>query len=373
MGDFVTGTFYPIINADDFNVPYQINYFPTVYMICPDRILTEVGQVPFEDVYVSHSMDCYVPSAGESFRIAHVSGDSTYCETENSNLSVLITNYEVAPLTSAQIEVVHNLNVLSVTNWNGSLATNASTKIELNSFLVDNIMDVEIILTDPSNPGYSDTLEKNLTNVPIPAHTFDLKFYTDYWPSDNSWEIRNSIGDIVAFYQFDTQAGGGPDALMEHLFTVTVPEPDDCYELIIRDFYGEGFDDFNGLNPSGFFGVLLESNGIVFADFTHPGDWNFGDSLVVKAFEINQFSSIDENTLMQTTVYPNPSQGLVTIANSEDVSGDLTVLNATGEKVLSTQLTGLETILDLTDQPKGLYLIQMNTDKGQTLTKLSLN
>ncbi|MEO7176955.1 MAG: T9SS type A sorting domain-containing protein [Saprospiraceae bacterium] len=46
QGNWVNGTTYPIINDASSNSDYQIAYFPTIYKICPNRIITEVGQVP---------------------------------------------------------------------------------------------------------------------------------------------------------------------------------------------------------------------------------------------------------------------------------------------------------------------------------------
>jgi len=45
-GDWITGTNYPIIDSQNgiFNTQYQVSYFPTLYIICPDRIITEIGQ-----------------------------------------------------------------------------------------------------------------------------------------------------------------------------------------------------------------------------------------------------------------------------------------------------------------------------------------
>ena len=46
MGDFVTGTNYPIIDDASQNTPYNIAYYPTIYKVCPlDSTITEVGQI----------------------------------------------------------------------------------------------------------------------------------------------------------------------------------------------------------------------------------------------------------------------------------------------------------------------------------------
>ena len=50
LGDWITGTPYPIIstdgtvNNDNVVYNYDIGFFPTIYRICPDKILIEAGQ-----------------------------------------------------------------------------------------------------------------------------------------------------------------------------------------------------------------------------------------------------------------------------------------------------------------------------------------
>ncbi len=47
QGNWVAGTPYPIIDNCSQNGPYQIAYFPTIYMVCPQtKKIYEVGQVP---------------------------------------------------------------------------------------------------------------------------------------------------------------------------------------------------------------------------------------------------------------------------------------------------------------------------------------
>lgn len=46
IGDWTVGTPYPLIDSPTFNNLYNINFYPTVYGICPDRKIYQVGQVP---------------------------------------------------------------------------------------------------------------------------------------------------------------------------------------------------------------------------------------------------------------------------------------------------------------------------------------
>jgi PKD repeat protein/thiol-disulfide isomerase/thioredoxin len=80
QGDWVTGTNYPIINPTVYDVvaAYAISYFPTIYKICPNRQIYEVGQVSdqvFENWLESCSMEADVLST---------SGTTCYGDVEGS-------------------------------------------------------------------------------------------------------------------------------------------------------------------------------------------------------------------------------------------------------------------------------------------------
>ena len=64
QGNWVAGTAYPIINSASLNSSYNIGYFPTIYAVCPNRAIYEVGQLPTEGLY-SFVGEC--PSATPGF------------------------------------------------------------------------------------------------------------------------------------------------------------------------------------------------------------------------------------------------------------------------------------------------------------------
>lgn len=50
-GNWVSGTPFPIFNNHTLNGPYAINYFPTLYAVCPSKKIYEVAQMPANDLY----------------------------------------------------------------------------------------------------------------------------------------------------------------------------------------------------------------------------------------------------------------------------------------------------------------------------------
>ena len=44
LGDWITGTPYPVIDDASIASSYQIGYFPTIFRVCPDGLVYEEGQ-----------------------------------------------------------------------------------------------------------------------------------------------------------------------------------------------------------------------------------------------------------------------------------------------------------------------------------------
>ncbi len=78
-------------------------------------------------------------------------------------------------------------------------------------------------------------------------------------------------------------------------------------------------------------------------------------------------SSIDEETPFEISVYPNPTNGLVNIQSSVPVN--IVVYNVVGEKILTATNTKQ---IDLSNQPRGIYMVQLSSDKGVVTRKVTL-
>jgi len=65
------------------------------------------------------------------------------------------------------------------------------------------------------------------------------------------------------------------------------------------------------------------------------------------------------------SAFPNPSQGQVVVSFELEMEGSITVFNYQGKEVLSlNNLSTQQQVLDLSDQPVGMYLIQVNSTDG---------
>lgn len=138
QGDWVTGTKYPIINitASSQIAPLKVGFFPTQYIICPDRMVRHISP----SVVGAPTLGQFLRWRNNGCTFQNASGDAGIINTY-SNLnqglfscdSVIpkfrLANYGTSPLTAATIEVKVNGTTQKTVNWTGSLATYASTVI----------------------------------------------------------------------------------------------------------------------------------------------------------------------------------------------------------------------------------------------------
>jgi hypothetical protein len=78
-------------------------------------------------------------------------------------------------------------------------------------------------------------------------------------------------------------------------------------------------------------------------------------------------SSIDEEVPFEISLYPNPTSGLVNIQSSVPV--DIVVYNVIGE-VISSAKNAKQ--FDLSDQPSGIYMVQLTSDEAVITRKVTL-
>jgi len=139
QGNWVTGTPYPILptiapNNTTINTLYHIGYFPTVYLICPDRSVTEIGQSTTAQL-IAGARACPVLATNtldaKIFKISSP-GTTVFCGSFTPQLS--IQNYGTTALTSAVIKLQVDGVEVSSYNWSGSLARLAVADITMPTY-----------------------------------------------------------------------------------------------------------------------------------------------------------------------------------------------------------------------------------------------
>ena len=136
VGDFVTGTNYPII--DNASNLYWSSYMqpgaesgpvPLIYTVCPNRILTETGQAPLASHVTAATTSCGNAVTSPAATVNY-SGDEYKCGEGSWEAKGDLTNLGSIPVTSAQFSVDFNGNVSTV-NWSGNLNSGATATADL--------------------------------------------------------------------------------------------------------------------------------------------------------------------------------------------------------------------------------------------------
>ena len=167
QGDWITGTPYPVfctdgtVNNDNTTSLYDIGFWPTIYMICPDRSTTEVGQSSNPYNIISCN-----PAATFSNdpKVMSYTGASIQC---NGTLAPVVTiiNNGINNLTSVDVEVdVTGATTFNTTvTWNGNLGTYQSTNFVLPT--ITGMQGYEFVMITISNPngGIDGNLNNNVT------------------------------------------------------------------------------------------------------------------------------------------------------------------------------------------------------------------
>lgn len=91
----------------------------------------------------------------------------------------------------------------------------------------------------------------------------------------------------------------------------------------------------------------------------------------VGADEYNETYVIGEPEIIESlSIYPNPSQGMVTIAVEADLGSLYQVLNFMGKTVMQGSFQDRSTTLDLSGLSKGVYFISVTTDTKPLIRKV---
>ena len=121
LGD---GTTYDIIdNASNIFDDYQNSYYPTIYTVCPNRILTQSGQASAANhAAIFQADDCRYTTATDG-ALLNYTGSDLICGDEQASLSVQLMNNGLDNLTSCTITALDNGTEVASTDWSGDLAT----------------------------------------------------------------------------------------------------------------------------------------------------------------------------------------------------------------------------------------------------------
>ena len=135
QGDWTAGVSHPIIDPTTttnptvtaFDAIYNLAYFPTCVLICPDRSMTEVDQFTTAQLYAAKAACSSATAAVDAEMITTSNPSLASCDSVTPTFR--IGNVGTTALTSATIKLDVDGTVQKTINWTGNLATYASTLV----------------------------------------------------------------------------------------------------------------------------------------------------------------------------------------------------------------------------------------------------
>jgi hypothetical protein len=392
QGDWVTGTDFPMVNNDDIADLMNLAYYPTLILICPDRLVTEVGQVS-ASAWVTAVNNCGVLST-DANDLRVVSNETTSSITScgggatTIDFEVGIQNYSTANVTGTKtIQVLNGVTPVGTVSvpvnldpYEAMLVTVADVPVSLgaNNFntaittsdddLTNNAMPTAVTVVDAVDMGIGDlileiTMDGYGSEVGVLVATGSP--YLDDAASAYTAGNNGTYTGLLDFSAIGTWTNSTTNTQLEWTGLST-----GCYHLIMFDNYGDGL----SYGSSGNLDLVSPNSSI-----TEDIDVNYTDWTTF-AFEVTTagtggFAGVEEVSAVEfATVYPNPTSDMATvefnIVEASNVS--IQVLNTLGQVVYANnmgEITGTQKVqINTADLEAGMYLINITVD-GNVLTK----
>lgn len=383
-GNFVAGTQYPILNSAAIANAYQISYYPSIFVICPNKRLFEVDPLSAEELW-EMAQACPVASGANNAGI--FSHDPGYdlpeiCNTVELSPAFTMINLGTAPLTSANIIIKwDNVTVQSI-NWTGYLPTYGEAEIKFDSFLVHDAGSLNTVISSINNNAGDDDFSNNYINNNFSGSKhFEqtrvvLKIRTDNYGYETYWELHDDLGNVLEHGgnqlvgpngggAFPLGVGIGPGSYPSNTLikdTLELPAGA-CYSIHFVDAYGDGMCCDYG---NGYFKLYNIDNPALPIIF--EGEFKAYDRHAFSAGALSSSSKDLFTADIDVQLFPNPASEVLNI-DIETVRPEnlkLKVVNALGQRVLqraSEQLkAGSNSLqLRLDGLPDGLYFLDLST------------
>lgn len=372
LGNWVEGTPFPIISNTALGNQYNVNAFPTIYRVCPNGVLSTIGQLNRQGLVNAINSGCSTSLTNSDNHVeTSLPSEIRLCEDNTTTeVDVTVTNYG---------NTVNSLNIVLEVGEEEFTFTESVTlsKWQSSSFTLEflgvngSALEAKVTQANGQAVHSVDLATSNSVELTTAVHTgrdIVVHIRTDNYPSEISWNILDESGEVAYSggpYQpgnADQWGGGGPDANTVKIHEVNLPEGEQCFSIELLDDFGDGWG-LSASNHTPGIDVFYDGNLIFTEDVG-----NFGDILVFNNVLKHLVSmSVDDFKLTNIEIYPNPSNGNFTIQTQENF--DISVYTVQGKKIFYQKNMNRQSQLSL-NQPAGIYLAEIISNGKKTTQKL---
>lgn len=386
-GNYTQGIDYPILDNAGIANAYQISYYPTLFVICPNKRLFEVDPLSAEDLWTKASVCpvAYGTNNAGIFKYSPGTQLNEICGVQEITPHFTLTNLGAAPLSQATIELQWNNTVVETQQWNGNLYTYDEANITFSPIAISNSGTLQTTVSTINSGASEDDFTNNVrTDNFSQAKSFNttqvvLKIRTDNYGEETYWEVRDDWGAVLEFggnQEVGPQGGGsfplgtpiGPGAYPSMTIirdTLHLPV-NGCYSIHISDAYGDGMCCDFGAGYYRMYNLDNPNSPII-----SGGEF---DEYARRAFGAGVLSVTTEaQASVQLELFPNPAhdQLFVDLATTFTEAVQLRVFNAIGQ----LQYEDKELVptpeplpLDISFWQTGVYFLQIQQG-NQTITR----
>lgn len=367
QGNWTVGTNYPIIDDASIANLLEIGYFPTIYTVCPSRIITETGQITASAHYEFISQNACQP-ATEANDPSLVSYNGPGATCSSVEIVVTLQNMGTTPLTSATITVSEGGSTLVSYDWTGNLDTYASEDVVVGTANTGGAANLDIAITSSDDNMANNSIAVSIGGATEATTHIRLTLLTDNWGEETGWNIKDDQGNVVA-----SVAPGTYGDLTQYVENVYLPSTG-CYFVTITDEFGDGLNGqaFGGTN--GNISVqTFNGNSVYSTIYTNNGSVQY--EIVERAADASITVGVEESEAINSFVaYPNPTSDITnvsfSVANTSEVTMD--VVSLLGTRVMTLDLGTVAAgehrqAIDFSELAGGMYLINL-TVNGEVAT-----
>jgi hypothetical protein len=393
QGNWRPGTTYPLVNDDDIADYINLGYYPTLILVCPDRTVTEVGQVS-QAAWTTAINNCSaVPSNSDDPRvIGHDVNGTFLCGGvvgADVELNCVVQNYTAASASGTYtVKFFDGATEIATTDATLSLDPYAWELVTVGTVnLPTGTSNLTARITSANDDSSNDEIAVSVTNITAAAYNgsvagLNLDITTDGFGSEFAYiwdagtpdpslaliELHNACADGSITPLGFGQYGTFTNAMTTINETLSTPTSG-CYTLSLIDTYGDGMTYTAGSSLS-----VSSENG-----WNASIDPNYGDGVQI-VYDITITADIAEEStsLTSASVYPNPSTDLTNVAlelsNSSNVS--IALINSMGQVVYNNALgnvNGAQTVqINTSNLEAGMYFVNINVDGVTSTQRLSV-
>jgi lysyl endopeptidase len=282
--------------------------------------------------------------------------NNIFCADAPSVWNYNLFNNGSTALTSLDINYTINGNTTTL-NWTGNLQQGFSENIAipLNN-LIENLNNLEVVTNNPNGVADENDFNNDQSVVLFNysnSTTLNIAIQLDQYPSETSWNLRDADLNII-------YSGNGYNTDNE-LLNIPLCVGQGCYVFEIFDSYGDGLED-------GYIIITDQNENLLAEENSFTNAYLFTEICASVGLTKNNI-----NTDLE--IYPNPSNGFVTIWSSNFLTEKnvvVNIYNALGQLVLNSKsnINGVNINLDCSELENGIYSIQCKGEKSNTTQKL---